>query len=283
MPIGSLTSRVVGKVGRFAYRHKNSEPFLSGDLFASKSDLEVPSDFRTSKQLFNRIRESHVIFCNGYQATDFLKLFGNALSGKILIVGNSDKDWHDFPITLAPRIKAVLLQNSFVHDSRILTLPIGIENLSYFRNGRMRNFKKSIITAEKLDKVLVGPFSPTHESRRLLMNHLMESPRIEIISNQTLEPYQYAKVSSKFGYIASPRGNGEDTHRTWESLYRGSSPVLLRNEWSESLSSLGLPISFVENWSSQSLVALKPFEPFEPNRIETLWWPYWRAKIRSLT
>ena len=282
MPKGSLTSRVAGKVGRFAYRHKNSEPFLSGDLFASKADLEVPSNFRTSKQFLNRLRESLVIFCNGYQTTDFLELFGNSLSGKILIVGNSDKDWHDFPIASAPRIKAVLLQNSFVSDSRILTLPIGIENLSYFRNGRVRNFKESMTTAEKVDRVLVGPFSPTHESRRSLMNDLTQSPRIEIISNQILEPYQYAKMSSKFGYIASPRGNGEDTHRTWESFYRGSSPVLLRNEWSESLSSLRLPISFVENWSSQSLVALKPFEPFDPNRIEALWWPYWRAKIRSL-
>lgn len=282
MPDGSLTSRVVGKVGRFAYRHKNSEPFLSGDLFASKADLKVPSDFRTSKQLSNRLRESQVIFCDGYQTTDFLELFGNSLSGKILIVGNSDKDWQDFPIASAPAIKAVLLQNSFVDDSRIFTLPIGIENLSYFRNGRMRNFKESIITAEKVDKVLVGPFSPTHESRRSLLNDLTESPRIEIISNQILDPYQYAKVSSKFGYIASPRGNGEDTHRTWESFYKGSSPVLLRNKWSDSLRSLGLPISFVENWSLQNLVALKPFEPFEPNRIESLWWPYWRAKIRSL-
>lgn len=282
MPHGSLTSRVVGKVGRLTYRHKTSEPFLSGDLFASKADLKVPGNFRNSTYFANRLRDSQVIFCNGYQTTDFLELFGNSLSGKILIVGNSDKDWQDFPITSAPGIKAVLLQNSFVENSRIFTLPIGIENLSYFRNGRVRNFKESIITAEKVDKVLVGPFSPTHESRRSLLNDLTESPRIEIISNQILDPYQYAKVSSKFGYIASPRGNGEDTHRTWESFYRGSSPVLLRNEWSESLSSLGLPISFVENWSSQGLVALKPFEPFEPNRIESLWWPYWRAKIRSL-
>jgi hypothetical protein len=228
------------------------------------------------------VKDARVIFCNGYLAEDFINSFGKHLSAKVLIVGNSDKDWYDFPIALAPGIKSIFLQNSFVTDSRIVPLPIGIENLSYYRNGRSKNFRDSFIRSEKVDKVLVGPLSPTHELRRTFMENIFDSPRIEVISNRVMEPYQYAKVSSTYGYIASPRGNGEDTHRTWESLYRGCSPVLLRNKWSESLSSFGLPISYVDEWTPERLEVLEPFKRFNPSEIHSLWWPYWQSKIKSL-
>jgi hypothetical protein len=282
MPHDSFTSRVVGKAGKFVYRNKILKPFLSGDLFASESDLNIPVEFHKRRNFIGLVRDARVIFCNGYLVQDFIDSFGKQLSGKVLIVGNSDKDWYEFPISLTPGIKSIFLQNSFVPDSRIVPLPIGIENLSYYRNGRLRNFRESFILSEKIDKVLVGPFSPTHEVRRALMEDFLDSPRIDVISNRFMEPYQYAKVSSTYGYIASPRGNGEDTHRTWESLYRGSSPVLLRNEWSESLSSLGLPVSYVDEWTPEGLDTLDPFTRFVPSEIQSLWWPYWRSKIRSL-
>ncbi len=282
MPHDSLTSRVVGKLGKFVYRNKISKPFLSGDLFASEADLNIPNEFRKCRNFLSLVRDSRVIFCNGYLAEDFIDSFGENLSAKVLIVGNSDKDWYEFPTSLTPGIKAIFLQNSFVNDSRIIPLPIGIENLSYYRNGRLRNFHESFIRSEKVDKVLVGPFSLTHELRRTLIENSLNTPRIDVISNRVMEPYEYAKLSSTYGYIASPRGNGEDTHRTWESLYRGSSPVLLRNEWSESLSSLGLPISYVDEWTPENLDTLEPFTRFDPSEINSLWWPYWRSKIRSL-
>jgi hypothetical protein len=282
MPHDSLTSRVVGKAGKFVYRNKISKPFLSGDLFASEADLNIPCDFLKCRNFLSLVRDARVIFCNGYLAEDFINSFGRHLSGKVLIVGNSDKDWFEFPISLTPGIKSIFLQNSFVHDSRIVPLPIGIENLSYYRNGRPRNFRRSFTRSGKMDKVLVGPFSPTHELRRTILENFLDSPRIDVISNRVMEPYQYAKVSSTYGYIASPRGNGEDTHRTWESLYRGSSPVLLRNEWALSLTPLGLPISFVDEWTPESLDVLEPFKRFDPLEIRSLWWPYWRSKIKSL-
>jgi hypothetical protein len=282
MPYDSLTSRVIGKAGKFVFRNKISKPFLSGDLFASESDLIIPNEFPKYRNLLSLIRDARVIFCNGYQAEDFINSFGKHLSGKVLIVGNSDKDWYEFPTSSTPGIKSIFLQNSFVTDDRIVPLPIGIENLSYYRNGRPRNFRRSFIYSEKVDKVLVGPFSPTHEFRRALIENLLDSPRIDVISNRVMEPYQYAKFSSTYGYIASPRGNGEDTHRTWESLYRGSSPVVLRNEWALSLKSLGLPISYVDEWTPESLEMLDPFKRFDPLDVQSLWWPYWRGKIRSL-
>ncbi len=277
-----LAPRIVNRIGRRVHRNRTSEPFLSGDLFASKADLIVSRGFKTDRKLASLINSSRVIFCKGDQAQEFLELFGENLIDKILIIGNSDKDWLFFPIHLVPRIRAVFLQNSFVSCDRIFTLPIGIENLSHYKNGRVRNFDSKFLLNEKSDRVLVGPYSPTHTLRANIMMNLHNSSRIEIAKTPILNPYEYAEFSSMFGYIASPRGNGEDTHRIWESLYRGSSPVILENPWSMSLRELELPLSIVDQWSNQCLNELDPFRKFNPAALPTLWWPYWRRRINLL-
>jgi hypothetical protein len=272
----------MGKIGRVLYQNKTSEPFLSGDLFAKKSDLSFHTNFRLTNDTFKQIRTSNVIFCQGDQLQNFLENFGKYLSKKVLIVGNSDRDWFDFPFLMAPGIKAVLLQNSFVLDGRITTLPIGIENFAHYRNGRPRNFSDKFARKDKSDQVLVGPFSPTHEVRGTLPERLKDSSRAKVIASKRLGPFSYADLASQFGYIACPRGNGEDTHRVWESLYRGSSPVLLGNEWSSSLECLHLPIATVPEWTNACIDGLQPFSRFDPKKFEALWWPFWQSKIKNL-
>lgn len=274
--------RVSDKLGRIIYSRTTTFPYLSGDVFARKSDLVIPQEFSPSIGLRRRIYESRVIFCDGYQVGRFLEVFGREVFNKILVVGNSDSDWFDFPIQNAPRIKAVFLQNSFVEHERVFTLPIGVENISYFRNGRSRNFSKDLVNVEKINSVLVGPFSLTHEIRRDLCQNLLISNRVHVIDTEIFDSFSYAKYASKFGYIASPRGNGEDTHRSWESLYRGSSPVILRNSWSNSLLPLNLPIALIDEWSSDELDSLPTFQTFDPSKIEALWWPYWERRFSSL-
>ena len=278
----SLASRITDRIGRYVHRRKISEPFLSGDLFANKADIKISKAYLGEKQLLESIHSARVIFCGGDYAQNFLENFGEHLSNKVLIVGNSDKDWHDFPIHLAPKIRAVFLQNSFIASDRIFTLPIGIENIAHYRNGRPRNFDRKFLLEPKHDQVLIGPFSPTHLVRRDMMSELRDSSRIKFATAEKLKPYEFAEFSSRFGYIACPRGNGEDTHRIWESLYRGCSPVVLQNPWTREISRLGLPILSVEAWSNRCLEAIKPFQEFDPSKLEELWWPFWRNKINSL-
>jgi hypothetical protein len=282
MPGRSFSYKVSRKAGQYVYRNKTSKPFISGDLFSKEADFSVPGNFVNSKNQISYLKSAKVIFCPGGEAEIFLQEFGKSLAGKVLIVGNSDKDWFDFPLNLAPNVKGVLLQNSFVSGGRITTLPIGIENLSYFGNGRRQNFTRVHSDQVKQDKVLIGPFSPTHQIRNAIRSEVDSSRRVEIASSQLIKPVEYAEYSARFGYVAAPRGNGEDTHRLWESLYRGSSPVILRNAWSISLESLGLPISLVEAWSNESLEELKAFKAFKPSLLSPLWWPFWRKTITDL-
>jgi len=86
-----------------------------------------------------------------------------------------------------------------------------------------------------------------------------------------------------YKYVAAIRGNGVDTHRLWESLYRGSFPILKADEWSQSLTKYELPIQLVQDWSMEDLerILLKPLTQLAPVEIKSLWWPYWQRLINS--
>jgi len=79
------------------------------------------------------------------------------------------------------------------------------------------------------------------------------------------------------------RGNGADTHRLWEALYRGAFPVVLSDKWSESLRYLSLPLVYVNEWTPASVESVleKNLENFDPRNLDSLWMPYWEKRIQA--
>jgi hypothetical protein len=49
-------------------------------------------------------------------------------------------------------------------------------------------------------------------------------------------------------YVISPPGAGADCYRTWEALYLGAIPVVLRKFWP--FNHLDLPVKVVDSYSS---------------------------------
>ena len=97
------------------------------------------------------------------------------------------------------------------------------------------------------------------------------------VLHKRMSPMKYAEYSSSFKYIAAPRGNGLDTHRFWEALYRGSYPVVIKSNWSRQVSALGIPIVEIDNWRPHTLMEiLSVSRPvFDPHEIKPLWKSYW--------
>jgi hypothetical protein len=86
-----------------------------------------------------------------------------------------------------------------------------------------------------------------------------------------------------YNFVAAVRGNGVDTHRLWESLYRGVTPILKVDSWSSSLGAYNLPFAYVDDWDLPSIQKLLTQAPlvFEAKKIPALWWPYWKKKIND--
>jgi hypothetical protein len=205
----------------------------------------------------------------------------HGLEFKSVVYGDSDLDLAFSSVPYSQVKKSVFVQNLNFSHSRFEPLPIGIENLSRFYNGRPELFGAKYLNKEKYRKVLVGPFGNTHSDRIVLTS--LESSRDVFVSRLKMTPDNYADFASNFLFIACPRGNGLDTHRFWECLYRGSIPIVLDSFWAQSLINIGLPILTVRNWSKDEIlksVEMCNYSDFNPSSLEPLWIDYWKEKLK---
>ncbi len=253
--------------------HDTSFPYLSGDTFKLAADFEFSSleDFQAQ----NNWGEKKVVFCKSDSLELFLSEKPSRLNPRVLLCGNSDFDFYSINSSAFGGIKAVFLQNSFISDNKmIFTLPIGLENARYESNGRISLYSKRLHN-RKSNSVLVGPFGNTHAERSQLNS--LESDQFLHCVKERVSTRRHLRNVDLHNFVACPRGNGVDTHRVWESLYRGSIPVLVRNAWSESLRNLGFPVHILEEWDEIRSVPNESFElsPFQIRNQPLLWMPTW--------
>lgn len=265
---------------------RNSSPFISGDAFADLSDyVAFPPKNRNSRQTIKQLTNAKVIFCRSDKLQEFFSEFKQLISAKVIIAGNSDFEFHVPPERIPKSVDFLLLQNSFISDDiRFGTLPIGLENLRLGMNGKPRNFFNSKNEPDRNDKVLFGPFSNTHRIRNEVAEIFSEEDYFFDFLTQRMTPKKMNAFVRKYKYVAAIRGNGVDTHRMWESLYLGASPIVCSDKWSESLRALRLPLLYVDEWSVESvkkIVDVRSFRPFNPKDLQALWMDYWVSEIKS--
>ncbi len=277
-----LLSRSVNVSKRAFYYRRNNAPFLSGDAFADNVDLQVyPPIFRKKIPSVKKVASAEIIFCPSQKINEFFSDYGRYINAKILIFGNGDEEFRSFDHRIPKSVKRIYLQNLMFTDELFRLLPIGIENIRLIRNGFPKNFANS--NDEKKHRVLVGPYSNTHQIRSEINALKFSDDRIE---KQTvfLEPHDYAKKSVKFKFIAAPRGNGVDTHRFWEALYLGSVPIVEKSEWSNNLANLDIDYEVVDSWCEENLKEILERRDnckVNNNTSSDLWLPNWIEKFKS--
>jgi hypothetical protein len=264
---------------------RNSSPFLSGDLFADMADyVYKPPRFRAFKRQQIPLRTAKVIFCRSENLQELFTSSFEEINASVVICGNSDFEFRILPEMIPPSVKALFLQNSFISDNKfIFTLPIGIENLRWGVNGNPCLFERQIANPD--NKILFGPFGNTHPVRTQVIENFRGSKLLwDCLPSGRISPRDYAKIARRYKLIAAVRGNGIDTHRHWESLYRGVIPVTLRDKWSESLEAIGIPFLLIDSWGEASvskLFSTPNMRIINPLEIDVIWEPYWRRLIQS--
>ena len=91
---------------------------------------------------------------------------------------------------------------------------------------------------------------------------------------------------SKYCFVASPRGNGLDCHRTWEALVLGCIPVVTKSPLDILYNDL--PVLIVEKWSditpellNETIIKMKIKYEKGEFKFEQLTLKYWVDKINS--
>ena len=263
--------------------NRTNAPFLSGDGFADLCDVSVFAPrYRGISPSVEAISRAQSIFCPSDKLELLISEYGECIEASVLVLGNSDRDF-DAAVALPHSVKKVFLQNSHISNDYIETLPIGIENLRWGKNGFKSLFKVKYVQNKKKDAILVGPFSPTHPERSELADWESINDASLYICNGYLKPGKLAILTSGYRFIACPRGNGTDTHRFWETLYRGSIPVVKKSRWSNSVKAMGLPVLELDEWNFAEFLQRKKtfaYEDLNPKLIPILWLDYWTDKFR---
>jgi hypothetical protein len=280
----SITERLAIRARQIAYRSRNSSPYLSGDAFASLSDIVI-SNKRQLESYLSSSQDHRIIFCRSDYLSELKISDLNRGQKRILIAGNSDYDFTDINQLPQGLFQRFYLQNSFISNNKdIFTLPIGIENLSIGINGLPKNLTATLDWKEKSKQILVGPISPTHRDRMDLIAVAESQKGAFVLKKENISPSSFAKTMEKYRYIACPRGNGVDTHRFWETLYRGSIPIVLRNSWSQSLEHFKVPMIIINTWQ-EAEEAIEDFEQSvrvrNPRSLDVLWIDYWQKVFKS--
>lgn len=285
---------------RFLYVSRVSTPFLSGDLFATLVDyapwrstrhrfLEalralflLPSKDYEPKINLRRLASANSIFIPSHKLSDFIHSYEKHINAKVIICGNSDFNFTEIP-HLPISVKKCMFQNSAISDGiKILTLPIGLENLALRRAGEKR-FHKRVEKHLIYDRILIPPMSPTNPERYKVLIWGRDNSSIADTFFTLMRPEQYFTLARNYKFIFCSEGNGFENHRVWESLYQGSFPVMLRTAWSASLAPLDLPILLIDSYTEiiPSLLVnhLEKNRDFDPAKCNWLWADAWKKLI----
>lgn len=228
---------------------RSGAPYISGDGFRACCDFAF--DELNDQIDFNQMKESSTIFVNA----DILERFFKEIHPYIpypyiLITHNSD---HPIPGPFASyldddKIIVWLGQNVSVSSQhpKLHAIPIGIANRRW-PHGNIDTFKKmqSISSDFKKDILLYGNFTRTHPDRDPVVNLFKNRPYC-LFESYTKRHDQYLADLARSKFVLSPRGNGLDCHRTWESLLMGSIPIVQES----SLDPLyeDLPVLIIKDW-----------------------------------
>jgi len=233
---------------------RSSYPFISGDTYASLCDYEFTGEMSLSNLKSNA--ESIKLFLPAYLKDQFLsKLNSNDsdFSNDTLIIHNYDNIPSNAEMTVISKRFNDVYSVNWLGDKTIATpIPIGLENWSILRNGVPTDFikliNKGLLPTSKRSIRILSSFSiETNSTERSRAIEFSRSNGDVFQMPTFTSPKKYREMVSNSAFVLSPPGNGADCHRTWEAIYLGAIPIVLKKYWP--FGHLDLPVVVVEDWS----------------------------------
>ncbi len=273
----------------FSHERASSYPYLSGDTWRFFADWRLSKD-----EGFNPedVQLGDTIFVE----YDMLKRFGRRYLPKIknrfvLITPNCESGTDNpQPGAYSKFLDSNKLAAWFVQNidreptDKLIPIPIGLAN-QVWDHGQISVLEPIVSTAapsgsEKRDCFVYVNFSigTNPKERQPCLDHF--TALSNVVVKQPSSFASYLEDLSHTAFVASPPGNGQDCHRTWEALLMGCYPIVM----SSTLNPLyeDLPVVVVSDWDevTEEFLQQKREEFKERSwNYEKLYAPYWFQKV----
>ena len=242
-----------------------SSSFITGNGFAERCRFVLDAEgFAVNEEAENE----NWWFCKA----DFLEYFFEELAPDaefVLFSHNSDR-----PIDARFRrhlrrrnLVAWFAANAALVHPKLVACPLGIANPEWPHGDTtaIEAVQRADVAKERLFDV-----SFTVNTNRAERERCLAETGLELEAPRSFAEYLDRLAASQF--CISPRGNGIDTHRTWEALYVRTIPVVTRSVLTDHHPDL--PLVVLDNWSEFRSI------DFGPELYERTWDDWNPDKLR---
>jgi hypothetical protein len=230
---------------------KSSFPLLSPDTYLELCERSILSD----ADLIEFIKESkkNLVLESVYIAGELVEALIskidelNNINIKRLIIMESDTKQNTKELNPLLTVASQIFSNNLVGNQKDITpIPLGLERRAYRSAGVIRHFKKnySIDPRSRRIDFLVAWNDETNSMRKKYRELFIKSEK-GLVINRRMHPRSIHKLMRKSLFVPSPAGNGLDCHRTWEALYLGAVPVVLKSEFCGDST---WPVLVIDHW-----------------------------------
>jgi hypothetical protein len=262
----------------------SSAPFISGDTLRLLAHHRYE---KANRQAFvpEAVQPGQVIFCEGDIINDFFAGPGQKITCQFVFLSHNDDTNIDqaYLKYLDKHVIRWYAQNVVVRHDRLIPVPIGLENKVRYWHGIPKDFQKlrnGLAETNKKLKILYGfAIVNNPEARSIALKSLQKHPFAEALIPTNSRKYR--RLLSKYAFVASPPGHGEDCLRTWEAMYLRVVPIVKRSVGTEFFRSLGLPLLLIDSWEELATFdetkLANCYADLAPGfDTPALWFDYWK-------
>jgi len=266
----------------------DSYPYITGDGFRNLADHIYDNAHPDINP--NIIKDRDIIFIGDSRTLKFLMEIHPLINAHyVLITHNGDEVIDLERITLADdKVIKWYGINVTVNHPKVIPLPIGIENKHFYVCGITSIFDKVIAKKyRKISRIFYGFTVSTNTFEREPALKALTKHNLAVTSKTWLNFKKYLNHSATYQFVASPPGSSIEGHRTWETLYIGSIPIVKESITIDYFQKLGVPLLSIKSWDEIKDITEKQLgnrfiaitEEFDRS---TIFMDYWINKIKNL-
>lgn len=249
-------------------------------------------EYITGNRFIDICEESGATFCK----TDYLPSFRDE-EIKLFVTHNSDFHIDENMIAKwSPKTTCWLAQNKDYDTPELHGIPIGLENMvrrktktaqygtyssevpGALQKAQLIDRINSLNIPKNGDVYMNFNISTCPNERQAVWNKFANESWVTSTQGLPMSQFYFDLAAHKFAI--SPRGNGVDCHRTWESLYLRTIPIVKTSIHMNEF--LDLPILFVKDWSELNYNRMLEFYEKVQNEffnLDKMKISYWRQRI----
>ncbi len=265
------------------YRVPNDK-FITGDAYRNHADYI----FDETNQVLDakKIERGSIIFVKTDMLSEFFKKYHKKIENPyILITHNSDDEVPGIFENYLNDHKIIVWfsQNVVKQHKKLIPIPIGIDNL-YWGKKKLKAITHTIKKISRNNKkyLLYQNFKDgTSLYERTYVRNLFSKKKFCKTSKDLPYKKYFSEIADSY-FVLSPRGNGIDCLRTWESLYLGSIPIVKSSAMDSMFKDL--PVLIVNDWNEITEDFLKDkYSELSKKKfnIEKIYIQYWLNLIDS--